>query len=96
MISLDSQVTVDPRQASSVVGAEVVILDLANGAYFGLEAVGMRVWELLAVGTSVRAVLDVLLAEYDVDAQTCEQDLLALLQALVEKKLVVIEGSASS
>jgi hypothetical protein len=34
-------------QVSSDLGGEVAILDLTGGMYYGLDAVGARVWELV-------------------------------------------------
>jgi hypothetical protein len=32
------------------VGDETVILDLANGTYYGLDPVGARMWQLMSEG----------------------------------------------
>ncbi|MDB6162676.1 MAG: coenzyme biosynthesis protein PqqD [Xanthomonadaceae bacterium] len=72
-------------------GDEAVLLDLASEYYFGLDAVGTRVWRLLEKDPDVRAAFDVLVAEYDVSADRLESDLLALLQQLSDAGLVTLE-----
>jgi hypothetical protein len=64
-----------------------VLLNLATGMYFGLDAVGTHVWQLAAADGSLRAVCDRLVAEYDADPAAIERDLLALAETLVGKGL---------
>ena len=57
---------------------EAVILDLASAAYFGLNSLGARFWQLVSQNSSYQAAVDVLLGEYAVDEVTLNQDLAAL------------------
>ena len=43
-----------------VVGSEIVLLDLTSGTYFGLDAVGARIWQLIAAGQSLAKIRDVM------------------------------------
>ncbi len=63
-------------------GAEQAILQLDSATYYGLNAVGARVWQLVAEPRRVSDILATLLAEYDVSADRCRADLFALLQKL--------------
>jgi hypothetical protein len=89
-ISLDTVVAASKDQASCSLEDEVAIVHLKAGVYYGLDPVGARIWELLRTPRSVRAVLEVLLAEYEVDAARCENDLVTLLQTMAEAGLVEI------
>jgi hypothetical protein len=73
---------------TSEFGAELVILNLRDGVYYGLEDVGARIWSLLREPVTLGAIRDALVAEDDVDPARCEQDLRALIRALVSKGLV--------
>ncbi|HEX6747381.1 MAG TPA: PqqD family protein [Longimicrobium sp.] len=75
-------------QVSAEVEGEAVILNLADGVYYGLDGVGARVWELLRRPRSVAELRDALTAEYDVDPDTAWRDLLVLLGELAERRLV--------
>src|SRR2546425_336588 len=75
-------------------GAELVILNLRDGVYYGLEDVGARIWNLLQKPVTVPAMRDVLVKEYDVDASRCERDLRSLLRDLVSRGLVEIRERA--
>jgi hypothetical protein len=72
------------------VGDEIVILDLDSGTYFGLDAVGSRLWALIAGNHTVGEVLETMLAEYDVAAEELDRDVFQLLGELEEKKLIVV------
>jgi hypothetical protein len=70
------------------VGGEAVLLDLASEQYFGLDAVGSRIWSLLDGVASLGDVHRVLCSEFDADAERIGGDLLTLSQALLEAGLV--------
>jgi hypothetical protein len=71
-------------------GPEQAILQLDSGKYFGLNPVGARVWQLAAEPRKVSEILATLLAEYEVPADRCRADLLALLQKLQAAGLVEV------
>ena len=71
-------------------GDEAVILDLDRSMYYSLDPVGARVFELLAQPTPLRDVLSTLLAEFEVDEPTARTDLLALVEDLLQNRLVVV------
>ena len=72
------------------VGGEAVLLDLASETYFGLNAVGTRVWALLPDAASLGAIHAILCAEFEAPAETIERDLLALATELSNAGLVVV------
>jgi hypothetical protein len=78
---------------ASRVGDEVAILDLDRSKYYGLDPVGARIWELMQTPVALSAVLDALVAEFDVDNTTARNDLLALVDELLETQLVELRGA---
>lgn len=82
-----SRVAATDDQVSTTVGDEVVILGMQDGMYYGLDAVGARVWPMLQSTALVRDIVEVIVAEFEVDAGTCERDLLLLLEDLVGRGL---------
>lgn len=91
-LDLTTVVGVSDNQVSSRVGDEAAILDLDSSIYYGLDPVGARIFELLAQPTSLAAVLNAVVAEYDVDADTARTDLLALVQDLLAQRLVTVHA----
>jgi hypothetical protein len=67
---------------------ETVLLHLDNEQYFGLDAVGARVWEGLEAGLGLDAIHCQLLDDYDVPADQLSADLAALVQHLLHLGLV--------
>ena len=71
---------------------EVVLLNLATGTYFGLDAVGTRIWHLIAEHGSKETVIDALLAEYEVADDQLRRDLDDLIGRLREQGLLAIHA----
>lgn len=67
-----------------------VILVMKSGVYYGLDAVGTRIWSLIQEPRSVTQILSTLCQEYDVDEERCELDIRALLQNMSELGLIEI------
>jgi hypothetical protein len=75
------------------IDGEAVLLHLDIGEYFTLDPVGTRIWALIRErGGQVGAVLDGVLAEFDVTPEVAQRDLLALLEQLITAKLVRVAG----
>ncbi len=67
---------------------EAVLLDLKSQQYFGLDAVGTRIWQVLVVSGRPRTVVDTLLQEFDVPREHLEQDVATFLSRLTKAGLV--------
>lgn len=90
-LSKESRVRLTPDQVSSELGAEVVILHVRNGMYYGLDEVGVVIWKKLREGAKVADIVAGVIKEFDVEAQQCEQDVLRVLGEMVEAQLVTVE-----
>jgi hypothetical protein len=88
---LSQRVILSPEALFQEIGGEGVILDLKSSSYFGLDEVGVRLWQLLQTDPSLQAACDTLLAEYEVEPTQLEQDLVKLLDQLAEAGLASIE-----
>lgn len=92
----DSIVVASTNQISSDLGEEVVILNLKDGVYHGLDSVGARIWNLLQESKSINDILNILLEEYDVEPERCERDLLALLEKLEQNGLIEVKNATTA
>ena len=90
-MNLSDKVTVPAQVMTREVGDEIVILDLANGTYYGLDPVGARIWQLMAEGQTLVQVCEVMLSEYKVTREDIERDVLALMQTLMQRQLLSVE-----
>lgn len=68
---------------------EVVLLHMGTTTYFGLDAVGTRIWHLLAEHGSVEAIVPFMLQEFQVEEHLLRRDIDALLVRLVTKGLLL-------
>jgi hypothetical protein len=91
-ISPESLVSQIEDIIASDIDDEKVMMSVEKGLYYGLDPVGSRVWELIERPVRVSALIDELLSKYDVDRETCEQDVLAFLGELREAGIVRVEG----
>lgn len=87
-LTLGTVVSASPNQVCSRVGDDLVVLDLDSSMYYSLDPVGARIFELLQEPTRLDAIVETIVAEFEIDAQTAGADLLALVDTLVTQKLV--------
>ena len=73
------------------VDGELVLLNPTSGRYYGLDRVGLAMWETLAAGASVDAARDQLLERFDVESARLEQDLQRLIAELEREGLVDVD-----
>jgi hypothetical protein len=88
---LTQRVILSPEALFQEIGGEGVILDLASSTYFGLDEVGVRLWQLLQTNPDLQAACETLLSEYEVESAQLEQDLLQLVAQLSEAGLARVE-----
>ena len=59
---------------------ETALLNQETGIYFGLDEVGSHIWAVLQNPTSQDALVESVLAQYDVEVDQCLRDVRALLE----------------
>lgn len=67
---------------------ETVMMDLASGAYFGLNGSAGHLWDALATPQSANDLCQCLLTRYEVDTETCQRDVAKFLEQLEGKGLI--------
>lgn len=88
MPTLTSRVRVNDDVLFQELQGEAVLLNLKSGVYFGLDPVGMRIWQLFAEHELLTEIARTILAEYDVTENDCSADLLKLVGDLEQHGLV--------
>jgi hypothetical protein len=74
-------------------GGEVVILDLKSGMYYGLDVVAATIWALIERPASLSTIRDAIVSEYDIDAETCDRDVLMFLGEMRAAGLVEVSDA---
>ena len=67
---------------------ELVLLNLDNEEYYGLDEVGTAIWNAVTKYPDLESALEELGEDFDVDRATLERDVNALLERLSERGLV--------
>jgi len=67
---------------------EAVLLNLSTGTYYGLDAVGTRIWHLLAAQGTTEEVVNTLLDEFEVEESQLRRDVDDLIRQLLDKGLL--------
>jgi hypothetical protein len=70
---------------------ELIGLEVEQGTCFGFNPTATRIWGLIETPKRVSELRDALVAEYEVDPETCERDLGELLRALEADGLIALE-----
>ncbi len=87
-ILFNQKITISEDVLTSQVEDELVLLHLERESYYGLDAVGLRMWTVLLESETIEEGVRKLLKEYDVDENTLRQDVLSLVEKLVEHGVV--------
>ena len=71
---------------STELDGETVILNIETGVYNGLDQVGTTIWNLLEKPITFGEITESVMAEYEVEAQRCSDDLCSFLNDLLKKQ----------
>jgi hypothetical protein len=69
---------------------ESVVLNLQTEKYYGLDAVGTRMWAVLTTTPTIQSAYEALLQEYDVEPERLGADLRRLIGDLLEHGLLLV------
>jgi hypothetical protein len=93
VIAAESKVRRNPEVVARNLaeGEGGVLLHLASGQYHGINPVGLAIWELIGDERTVRDVVDALRARVEDPPPDLETDVIAFLESVHERNLVVVE-----
>lgn len=88
----DNYIVAAPEILLQEVDDACVILNLRNQSYYGLDAVGYDFYKTLLSGLSIKSALDHLFETYEIDRETLQQDMFALLENLLNSGIIEIKA----
>ena len=88
MVAFSQRVVVPPHVLVRQLDGESVLLNLETEIYYGLDATGTRMWELLTSSPSLETACGILAHEFEVDPEILRNHLSELVGQLVEKGLL--------
>lgn len=77
-----------PSIVSCELDGGTVLLDLDTSRYFGLNAVGLVVWEALAQPSTADELCRKVCERFDVTPDKCAQDVDRLLSDFIDRRLI--------
>jgi hypothetical protein len=89
-MNVNQIISLSPDVISQEVSGETVLLDLKSENYFGLDAVGTRIWQLVRDNGDVQVILETILDEFDADEARIRRDLEALLSEIADLGLITV------
>lgn len=89
MTSHTHHIQISPNVLFQEIGGEAVLLDLNSEAYFGLDKIGTRIWQLIHATGSRQTTFDTLREEFDVSPEQLAHDLSDWLEKLSVAGLIV-------
>jgi len=88
MVQFANRVVVPKHVLVRHLDGESVLLNLESEKYFGLDATGTRMWELVTTAPTVDAAYAQLLEEFEVEPDLLRTHLAELLSRLLENGLL--------
>ena len=97
MQTLDSNTMIHASSDCVVreISGEMVLLNLRNGTYYGLDAIGTRIWSLVAEGATFGAIVEDIHDATGAPAARIATDLNGFIADLDRHDLVAIGGSGT-
>jgi hypothetical protein len=92
IIGPETRVAASTEHLSTTLGDEAVILNLSDSTYYGVDGVGVRIWDLVQTPRTVRELIDTLENEFEVDPAVLQNDVQKFLSTLAERQLVTLDG----
>ena len=77
---------------AKVIDGEAIVINLSNGVYYSMDHVGALIWELIEAGHSLDAIVQEIVARYDVSSQQAQADMKRLVAELCHEKLLVVSN----
>jgi hypothetical protein len=90
MVAFSDRMMVPTHVLVRHLDGETVLLNLETEKYFGLDAVGTRMWELVTQLPSIDAAYGKLAEEYEAEPEQLRKHLTELLGQLVENGLLKV------
>lgn len=85
----DSVLVRKDRVLAKTSGGSLVLLNIDSGEYFSTNDVGALVWDLADGVRSVSAIVGAVAAEYEVELDVVEADVMELVGELIRESLLV-------
>jgi len=89
-LTMNSVIKRSPEIVHSDMDDETVMMSIEQGEYYGIDAIGSDIWNMLEEEKSIKDICSSLCQRYDVDESVCQQDVMRFLENMYERKIIVM------
>lgn len=82
--------------ASSLLGDELVLINLSTGVYYSMGNVGSLIWQLTDLGFSVSETVATVSARYGIPADRVKADVRTVLEQMLQERIFVPSSSMTA
>lgn len=93
LLTLESRVVQITGNIESEMDGEKVLMNIENGKYYNLGSIGGEIWELISKPMKVSKLINILVSQYNVNQEECEEQVLDFLELLNKQQLIQFETS---
>jgi hypothetical protein len=94
-IDLATLVARSDKVLYSTVDGDVTMMSVETGNYYGLTAVGARIWSLLEQPASAADVCNRLMKEYRIERTRCENEVLSVFRRMIDEGVLTVTGAGT-
>lgn len=84
-IELSQKISRHSDILSAEIGGEAVMMSIEKGAYFGLNPIATRIWDLIDQPQTIAELIAVITEEYDVSDEQCAADVQEFVADMIAK-----------
>ncbi|WP_226038124.1 lasso peptide biosynthesis PqqD family chaperone [Aquibacillus saliphilus] len=88
VVSVSQVVKQNEGNIVSDMDGEKVMLSINKGKYYNLGEMGGEIWDQIKEPTSVKELIESLLAQYDVEESECRDQVISFLGMLASEELI--------
>ena len=89
-IALTTIVKCNQEMLTSNIGDEIVMMSIENSAYYGLDPIGSKIWEMITEPIQVSDLCAQLMQRFEVSEQDCQRDVLNFLNQMRNEDLLTV------
>ena len=90
-VTLETTIQRSQELLASNIGDEVVMMSIENSAYYGLDPVGSKIWEMISEPMRVSDLCEQLMERFDVSAEQCQADVLKFLNEMYDEGMLQVK-----
>jgi hypothetical protein len=89
-LALSQKITRHPDMISAEIGGEAVMMSIEKGAYFGLNPVATRIWDLIEQPKTLAELIQAITDEYEVSAEQAADDVQVFVADMIERGIAQV------